>query len=214
MIEAVGSGQAVGAHRPSALHDEVLRQLANMRTTRYRHHTWVCEVGGDYRYDCSGFVGYALGAVAREALLALPVSTSDPTRSRPLARDFVRHLRRVAEGLPGPWSDPIRMAGLRPGDVIAWLTPPGSATRNTGHVVVVLDPPRPNPARPGEWLVRIVDATSSPHAQDSRDPGGTGLGIGTMGFVAGAAGRPVAYYWRGGVSPEAKRTTIALGRVG
>lgn len=214
MSEALTSGIVLEPDRPSALLAEVRRQLANMRSTRYRHRTAVCEATGDYRYDCSGFVDYALYEVAREALLALPTST----KTRPLARDFVRHLRRVAEGLPGPWTDPGSVAALRPGDVIAWLTPAGSATHNTGHVVVVLDPPRPDPERSGEWLVRIVDATSSPHADDSRAddsraPDGTGLGAGTMGFVAGDRGRPVAYRWRGGVSPEAKHTVIALGRI-
>lgn len=201
-------------YRPSALLAEVRRQLANMRVTRYRHTTKVRELAGEYHYDCSGFVDYALHESVPSALLVLPTST----RLRPLARDIVRHLVRVAEGdsdtAAGPWSTPASVAGLRPGDVIAWLTPAGSATNNTGHVVVVLEPPRTNPGRPGEWLVRIADATSSPHADDSRAHGATGLGSGTMGLLADDLGRPVAYYWRGGVSPEARYTVIALGRAG
>jgi hypothetical protein len=193
----------------SPLLDEVCRQLRNMRTTRYRHTTTVREDAGEYVYDCSGLLDYALYECARPALLALPTST----KLRPLARDYVAHLRRVADGLPGPWTAPASLAELRPGDVIAWLTPSGSSHNNTGHVVVVLEPPVRNPARPAEWLVRIVDATSTPHTDDSRDGRATGLGTGTIGLLADEEGHPVAYYWRGGVSPTAKYTVMVLGRL-
>jgi hypothetical protein len=57
-------------------------------------------------------------------------------------------------------------------------------------------------------------ATESPHALASRHPGTSGLGTGTTGLVVDGSGAPTAFYWRGGVSPQAKRTQIALGRPG
>ena len=39
-----------------------------------------------------------------------------------------------------------------------------------------------------------------------------GLGTGTIGLLVDDRGAPTAFYWRGGVSPQAKPTRIALGR--
>ncbi|QLL08772.1 hypothetical protein [Mycobacterium vicinigordonae] len=58
----------------------------------------------------------------------------------------------------------------------------------------------------------MADSTLNPHASDSRHSGTTGLGSGTIGLVADDHGTATAFYWRGGVSPLAKTTQIALGR--
>ena len=54
-----------------ALLREAKRQLANMKTSKYSHQTYVDEQRGIYHYDCSGFVAYALEQVRPEALLAI-----------------------------------------------------------------------------------------------------------------------------------------------
>jgi hypothetical protein len=105
-----------------------------------------------------------------------------------------------------------RVDALGPGDVVAWQATEDSRTGDTGHVMVVLDAPTPNSGRAAEWLVRVADSTLSPHALDSRHPGTTGLGSGTIGLLVYESGAPTAFYWRGGVSPQAKPTQIALGR--
>jgi hypothetical protein len=80
--------------------------------------------------------------------------------------------------------------------------------------MIVLGAPVHNPHRADEWLVKVVDSTVSPHAQDSRGADDEGLGTGTVGLVADGSGHPVGFYWRGGVSKVAKRTDVALGRLG
>ncbi|WP_028924757.1 hypothetical protein [Pseudonocardia acaciae] len=198
---------AAAAPGGAALLAEVRAELAAMRTTRYQHTTAVNAAEGEYFYDCSGFLDYALQRSLPTHLAALPVSE---TKGRPLAQDFEHHFRESTDG--GPWRKVATVADLRPGDVIAWLATPTSKTRDTGHVMVVLREPEHNPRRPDEWTVEIADSTSSPHARDSRGDDEEGLGTGTVGLSVDGSGRPVGFYWRGGVSRAAKLTDVSLGR--
>jgi hypothetical protein len=193
-----------------ALLAEARGELAAMRDTEYQHETEVNAAKGEFYYDCSGFLDYALKRAAPAAFRALPVTAS---AGRPLAQDFEHHLRSAANG-GDPWQSVSTVSELLPGDVIAWLATPDSKTRDTGHVMIVLGAPVHNPQRADEWLVKVVDSTVSPHAQDSRGADDEGLGTGTVGLVADGSGHPVGFYWRGGVSKVAKRTDVALGRVG
>jgi hypothetical protein len=190
-----------------ALLTEVRRELATMRDSSYQHKTDVDTSEGEFNFDCSGFIGYALAHSRPAALKALPVTTS----TRPLAKDFEHHFRAVAAGSAnGPWRPVGTVSELRPGAVIAWLKPADVKSRNTGHVVVALDKPVRNPARADEWLVKVADSTASRHAQDSRDADTDGLGTGTIGLSVNGAGHPVGYYWRGGVSTVLKHTEISM----
>ncbi|HEY0577507.1 MAG TPA: hypothetical protein VGD73_25675 [Pseudonocardia sp.] len=190
-----------------ALLTEVRRELATMRDSNYQHKTDVDTGEGEFNFDCSGFIGYALAHSRPAALKALPVTTS----TRPLAKDFERHFRAVAAGsAEGPWRPVGTVSELRPGAVIAWLKPADVKSRNTGHVVVALDKPVRNPARADEWLVKVADSTASRHAQDSRDADTDGLGTGTIGLSVNGAGHPVGYYWRGAVSTVLKHTEISM----
>ncbi len=197
---AAGSGAA-------ALVEEVERELNAMRVTRYQHTTAVDEGSGSYFYDCSGLLDYAMGRVRPADLTPVP-----HIKARPLAADIEGHLHR---GLTGPiegWQALARVDGLGPGDVVAWQATEDSTTGDTGHVMVVLEVPTQNSARAAEWLVRVADSTLNPHALDSRHPGTTGLGTGTIGLLVDERGAPTAFYWRGAVSQQAKPTQIALGR--
>jgi hypothetical protein len=190
-----------------ALVREVQRELNAMRVTRYQHTTTVDESSGSYFYDCSGLLDYAMGRVRAADLNPIP-----HTRARPLAADIEGYLRR---GLTGPiegWQPLARVDAMGPGDVVAWQATEDSTTGDTGHVMVVLEAPAQNSARAAEWLVRVADSTLSPHALDSRHSGITGLGTGMIGLLVDDRGAPTAFYWRGGVSRQAKPTEIALGR--
>ncbi|WP_445184668.1 hypothetical protein ACTXG6_40910 [Pseudonocardia sp. Cha107L01] len=202
LAAASGGGRA-------ALLAEARRELAAMRDTQYQHETEVNAAKGEFYYDCSGFLDYALKRAAPAAFRALPVTASS---GRPLAQDFEHHLRQAGGG--DPWRSVSTVSALLPGDVIAWLATPDSKTRDTGHVMIVLGAPVHNPQRADEWLVKVVDSTVSPHAQDSRGADDEGLGTGAVGLVADASGHPVGFYWRGGLSKVAKRTDVALGRLG
>lgn len=188
---------------------EVYAQIGAMRSTRYQHTTVVDCESGAYFLDCSGLIEYVLARSVPEALRALPTST----KPRPLAVDIAWHLLRAPTVPADPWLGVRTAPELQPGDLVAWVTPRESRSRNTGHVMVVTAAPTPNPCRAEEWLVEIVDSTSTPHARDSRRDGSTGLGSGVIGLVVDIEGRPTGYRWRGGESPKARRTLVALGRL-
>ena len=186
---------------------EGTRQLQAMRSSRYEHASQVDEARGAFIYDCSGFLGYALQRVDAPAYAALPVTSR--TKQRPLAQDFFA----CFEQKLGPWSRVQHARNLKPGDIVAWLKAPESDSHNTGHVMLVRAHAYANPERADEILVPIIDSTMSPHAEDSRAKGETGLGSGLIGILVDRDGRPVAFRWKGGHSKKAVETPIALGRL-
>jgi len=186
---------------------EAERQLDRMNASRYTHATHVDEANGTYEYDCSGFVGYALSN-------ADPCGLSVLLHKRPDAGNFYYHL--VLFG-PGPgsggWMSVSTPHELQPGDIIVWLKPDESDAKSTGHIMIVAGTPGPNPEREGEILVTVIDSTTSPHADDTRKPGQTGLGKGTIGIMTGPSGLPSGYYWRGGVSSALQETEMVFARI-
>jgi hypothetical protein len=92
--------------------------------------------------------------------------------------------------------------------------------RASGHAVIIAS--MPSQAKDRSWLVKIYDATSSPHAEDSRPDDAraqifevtgrrSGLGHGVMAFSADAStGALTGYRW----TPKGKIITcpIAAGR--
>ncbi|QLL08771.1 hypothetical protein [Mycobacterium vicinigordonae] len=126
----------------AALASEVQRELNSMRVTRYQHTTAVEESSGQFFYDCSGLVDYALERATPADLQPIPHQ-----KARPLAADIESYLQR---GLGGPiqgWQPLSRVDALRAGDVVAWLATEDSTTGDTGHVMVVLAAPAQNSAR-------------------------------------------------------------------
>ncbi|HEY1548406.1 MAG TPA: hypothetical protein VGG28_11325 [Kofleriaceae bacterium] len=190
---AVGSGTLIA---------EAHRQLAAVRESHYAHHTAIDESRGVFDYDCSGFVGYALKRVAPQTFGELVTAT----RPRPLAKDFYAFFAT---------RDRVdHVADLVPGDIIAWLEPPAKHSRNTGHVMVVDQPPVAG-ANPGELVVAIIDSSHSGHGhadariRDRRN----GLGAGSIVLLVDRDGKPTGYRWS--LAPHSVRyaTAIALGRV-
>jgi hypothetical protein len=200
-VAGSGSGAA-------ALLAEARSELAAMRSTRYQHTTDVDPATGRFFYDCSGFVDYALTKARPQAAAAL--SSTQPA-GRPLAQNFEQYLRQLPPGGNRWWTSVHTVAQLRPGDIVSWLITPDSQSRDTGHVMIVLAVPVPDPHRAGEWLINVVDSTTSPHARDSRIGTTRGLGTGTVGLSVDQTGSPTGFYWRGGVTPHVKLTQVALG---
>ena len=187
--------------------NEANRQLARMTSSSYTHTTYVDEKTGTYNYDCSGFVGYALSRVVPSAFNALQ-------HKRPVAADFYDHIV-LSGSTPGSggWMRVSTPLELLPGDIVVWLKPDSSDSTSTGHVMIVTGAPVKNPQRTGEVLVQVIDSTEFRHAKDTRGPGQTGLGKGTIGIMTDTSGRPTGYYWRGGESTLLQKTEIAFARI-
>lgn len=188
-----------------ALLDEVEGRLVD---NVYQHMTDVRPDEGYFHWDCSGMTAWVLRRTARGAMRAI-------TRERPVARDFVRAIERAPTTRSrGGWQRIERVADARPGDLFAWRRPRGFPSRNTGHVGFVIHQPTPVPGMPGAYAVRVADATSLGHQDDSRagDPDG-GYGEGTLVFLTDAEGRGTHYGWFGTASEGYVVTPIVFGRV-
>lgn len=193
------------------LFEECMKILQNAKSTAYSHQTTIDESKGIYCFDCSGFISYVLIKVRPDAEADIP----HHGYSRPRAKHFYKYLAKLSE-TPNKvgWSRLRKPIILQPGDIIAWLQPPDSTNKDdTGHVMIVRDAPSANPNRNNEILINVIDSASSPHANDSRTDESTGLGTGTIGISVNNEGKPVGFYWRGGVSKKLQRTKIAFGRL-
>lgn len=182
--------------------------LLAQRESRYVHFTQVDEARGSYLWDCSGMVGWALRREARRAYDAL----EDP---RPVARDFARLFSRSSTRYARRgWRRVLRVADARAGDVFAWQREEGFLV--TGHVGVVAAAPVPAPGEPGTLLVRVLDATTTPHDDDTRARAGDadgGLGEGTLALRTDDLGRGVAYGWEGARSTAFVPVRAFVGRL-
>lgn len=183
-----------------------------LRQTRYQHATVVRERDGVFLWDCSGMTAWVLRRAAPRAMAAI-------ARERPVARDFVRAIERApttgaASARRGAWQRVDHIASAQPGDVFAWRRPRGFPSRNTGHVGFVVEAPLPVPAIPGAYAVRIADATSWGHQDDTRRADGVGgFGMGTLVFLTDGEGHGTHYGWYGTRSDGYVTTPIFFGRV-
>lgn len=181
-----------------------------LKATRYQHGLRVDRRRGIYFWDCSIMARWILARAAPQARSAMGTD-------KPLARDFYRTIARAPTGMSRRgWMRVSGPSAILPGDLFAWLKPEIFKERkNTGHVGFVLDRPRPHPKHPDIWLLRIADATSQLHGEDSRPPEGEGgFGTATVAFKFDRSGAPIAYGWYGEEQdPETYvHTQIAFGR--
>jgi hypothetical protein len=209
----VASAQTTTLSRGRIFYNEIKRELysLNVGTSYYSHDTYMNETTGTRRTDCSGFVDYALKRVLLDAYLKVP----HPDTFKPLADDWYAYLS--TRYTTPTHQDSVRwrritaVPDLVPGDLVVWLQPQNVSGDNTGHIMVVAG--TPSRGRVGEWLVKVIDSTTTPHAGDSRGTDHTGIGSGTIGLKVDSLNRPIAYWWRGGLSYNAYTTPIVLGRI-
>lgn len=193
------------------IHDEAVRILTSLQSTKYQHDTEIDEQKGVYLCDCSGFVGYVLNRT---------MAKDDPTkgpfgngRKRPLAMDYEKGFAAAPAKADKPdksarWQQVARLTDARPGDVIAWRHEkpmPG----NTGHVVIVDQ--KPVVEEGGLVRVVVIDSTTKPQVDDTRAAGTSGVGRGTMWFNVDKDGHAISYL-RGSRTAKPKTEAISIGR--
>jgi hypothetical protein len=192
--------------------DEAWRELALVRVTRYSHRTHVDEATGTFEVDCSGFLDYALARAVPDAFEEL----REASVRRPLAKHYVQFFESLARGQPSRrWQHVARVTELVPGDVIAWLKPADSRSRNTGHVMIVSGPVRRDAVRADLVAVPIIDSTAITHGQsDSRKAARrTGLGTGEVLLIVDATDAPIGFRWSRGTRARERHTTVAMARI-
>jgi hypothetical protein len=193
------------------LFDEALQILQNLQQTKYVHADPTPEAAsaGIFDTDCSGFVNYILGVVARNHLNQIPQSGS-PTRS--LAEDYYAFLSNLPNQISNGWRQIEYLADAQPGDLIAWPLPLSSG--DTGHVFVVAQQPIPLDSE--TMAVPAYDSSDILHYDDSRSPGPaqprqTGVGSGTFHLTISADGIPTAFQF--GPGDNVRSDSIAIGRI-
>jgi hypothetical protein len=211
LLATSAASASTPADRSSAVVTALSTIEHSVTSTKYQHRVAVDPRRGIYRWDCSIMAAWILGRTAPAARRAIGVD-------KPLARDFFRTISRAPTDRPDRgWQHLTDVATLQPGDVFAWLKPEMFKQRaNTGHVGFAIGKPRRHPRFANVWLLRIADATTELHGDDSRPPGGEGgFGTATIAFLVDASGAPRAYGWYGEAQDPATfvPTDIALGRV-
>ena len=190
-----------------AVHDEAMRILTSIQLTEYRHTTDIDEKKGTYYCDCSGFVGYVLNRTVSKDDKKGPFGNGD---RRPLAMDYEKGFAKAPEtvAIGARWQQIARVADARPGDVIAWRHEkplPG----NTGHVVIVDQ--KPVVEKDGLVRMGVIDSTTLPSSDITKDKGKSGIGRRTMWFKVDSDGRAVGYV-RGSRTSKPKVEEISIGR--
>jgi hypothetical protein len=211
LISPAASASAPPAPRSTAVANALTGVEHALTATKYQHRIAVDARKGIYRWDCSIMAAWILERTAPAARRALGVN-------KPLARDFYRTIERSPTDRPDRgWQRLTDVAALAPGDLFAWLKPEMFKQRaNTGHVGFAIGKPWRHPRFASVWLLRIADATTELHGNDSRPPGGDGgFGTATIAFLVDARGAPRAYGWYGEAQDPATfvPTQIVLGRV-
>jgi hypothetical protein len=174
---------------PAPLLAEAQRQFESMNSTLYQHRTEVDRAKGIFRYDCVGFVSYALKQATPTAWQSIVRATSLPKGRIPSPARYLAFFASLHEAPQDGWQPVAKVQDLRAGDIIAWEQKTEFAT---GHAVILAEDPV---EKEGTWWAAVFDATSSPHSDDSRPSDDraqilertgkhSGLGHGVMGFVA------------------------------
>jgi hypothetical protein len=107
------------------------------------------------------------------------------------------------------WMRVVSLADARAGDVVAWRKATIPEKGVTGHIV--LFDSTPVMVGPELYEVVVIDSTSRPHKDDTRNGDDTGVGRGTIYLKADGDGRPVAFATRSAGGPFTPYS-IAIGR--
>lgn len=184
------------------------RILDSIKETSYQHTTDIDESTGEYHCDCSGLVDYLLRKDLPEHYKVIKYSNK---MKRPRAVELHDHFAAAPEKpVAGElWQRVLLMKDVQPGDIIAWKKDPQPETGSTGHVV--LADSVATQIAPDLYSIVIIDSTTGPHFEDTRQKGQGGVGRGTIFIRTNEQGRPIA---RSGKSEKGPFTKfpISVGR--
>lgn len=196
------------------LFHEAEREFTSMKTTLYQHKTEVDRGAGSYKYDCVRFVSYAMREAAPKAWETIVKEMQIGKGRVPSPPSYQKFFARLQEKPLAGWAAVARASDLRPGDVVSWDY---KTERANGHAVIIAGLPKQT--KNGSWEVKVYDATSTPHAEDSRPNDSraqvfettgrrSGLGQGVMAFsVDAATGALTGYRW----TPKGKVILCPIG---
>ena len=166
-------------------------------------------LSGIYKVICAYYVNNLLDDALPEHYDEM-LEMVDKTNYRRLsAWDYYDIFRLISYGRSAyGWRRMERVADLRPGDVVVWKksTSTSDGTSGTwGHVFMIASLPTRDTRWSGAYRFRITDSTSSPHSNDSRCSGCSGVGTGELLLRASStSGRlfdlswSTGGYWKGG----------------
>lgn len=199
--------QQPGSRAGERVQDRVGWLQGNIKSGKYDHRLTIRRDEGYYAWDCSAMVTWVLERDAPRARKAV-------NKKRPVAVSYYRTIKAAPKKRArNGWRRLAHIEDVRPGDIFAWKRPPDFPSKNTGHVGFVVETPRPVPGLPGNYWVRIADASSYVHGGDTRrEEGPGGFGIGTILFTTDGEGRGTGYGWHG--DPRwVVETEVVFGRV-
>ena len=197
-----------GSHATLRVMKRIEALFEDVRSSEYSHRLRIDRNTGHYAWDCSAMTNWVLARSAPKALAALD-------KERPVASTYARTIQRASSrrNPENHWRRIRDIRDVRQGDIFAWEHPKDFPSRNTGHVGFVLSDAEPLPGIENAYLLRILDASSYTHEDDTREEEGPGgFGAGTLLFVTDDDGAVVGYGWRGRHS-YLREVPVYFGRV-
>ncbi len=199
------SGFAQKTNKPTHLDlAKLLVSELQPENTSYQHKQgfikWKGENGAEIyesRVDCSGLLNNLL-----ERAYGLTPSDLEKWmgKRRPYAEDY-------HDAIAGQSKFRLitSIKDVRPGDILAIRYPPGT-NENTGHIMIVAEPPvSRKPTKPevdgtAQWEVSVIDSSESGHGKsDTRHKPdatfGSGVGQGIFRIYTKAGGDVIGYSW-------------------
>lgn len=185
--------------------------LDTLTETKYQYPPEALNMpSGVYNCDCNGFVGYVLQQIAPNHFQIVEDANIE-SGPWPRAFSYYDFFASLTPESTGGWHRIDFLEDAQPGDIIAWREKTIEVNQDTGHVMIVAQPPTPDPS--GDFQVWVYDSAAYPHFEDTRTTGAfpTGVGTGYITFKVDAEGRPNASIF-GPTLPEATFLQIAVGR--
>jgi hypothetical protein len=177
--------------------------------------------------DCSGFISYVLDKVAHKHYQS--IKDQEPQTPYPQAKTYAKFFSELDPNIPYKgWIGIRNVFDLKRGDIIAWEKGSAkhkhSAHGNSGHVMMVIDPPKA--LDQNTVSINVLDSSSVYHFKpESLPPNANqnyrdGVGKGYIRLLLDDQNKPIAYwegvYWGEGhksISQPSYSRIIAFGRM-